>query len=95
MTLPVPTTTVAEPRDRGTVAVTPALLRSWPLPSPAGDKEAKGRLLVIGGSDRTPGAVRLAAEAALRPDNRAVLVYEPIEPADEAEGTDEPEGADK
>ena len=46
--------------------VTPSLLRSWPLPSPAGDKEAKGRLLVIGGSDRTPGAVRLAAEAALR-----------------------------
>ena len=36
------------------------------MPSPAGDKEAKGRLLVIGGSDRTPGAVRLAAEAALR-----------------------------
>ena len=36
------------------------------MPSPAGDKEAKGRLLVIGGSDGTPGAVLLAAEAALR-----------------------------
>lgn len=57
---------MAEPGGRGTVAVTPALLRSWALPSPAGDKEAKGRLLVIGGSDSTPGAVLLAAEAALR-----------------------------
>ena len=57
---------MAEPGERGTVAVTPALLRSWPLPSPAGDKEAKGRLLVVGGSDSTPGAVLLAAEAALR-----------------------------
>ena len=46
--------------------MTPSLLRGWPLPSPAGDKEAKGRLLVIGGSDTTPGAARLAAEAALR-----------------------------
>ncbi|NEE45952.1 peptidase M16, partial [Streptomyces sp. SID8455] len=51
---------------------------------------AVGRVL-----DITAEEVREAAEAALRPDNRAVLVYEPIEPADEAEGTDEPEGADK
>ncbi len=51
---------------RDPVTVTPALLREWPLPTTAGDKEAKGRLLVVGGSDRTPGAVRLAAEAALR-----------------------------
>ncbi|CAO0829810.1 Insulinase family protein OS=Streptomyces microflavus OX=1919 GN=HUT09_27225 PE=3 SV=1 [Streptomyces microflavus] len=51
---------------------------------------AVGRVL-----DITAEEVREAAEAALRPDNRAVLVYEPIQPADEAEGTDEPEGADK
>ena len=51
---------------RGPVTVTPTLLREWPLPATGGDKESKGRLLVVGGSDRTPGAVRLAAEAALR-----------------------------
>jgi ADP-dependent NAD(P)H-hydrate dehydratase len=48
------------------VVVTPALLRSRPLPSPGGDKNEKGRLLIIGGSRQTPGAVLLAAEAALR-----------------------------
>ena len=48
------------------VLVTPALLRRWGLPSPGGDKEDKGRLLVVGGSECTPGAVLLAAEAALR-----------------------------
>lgn len=48
------------------VVVTAALLRDWPLPGPEGSKEAKGRLLVLGGSVRTPGAVLLAAEAALR-----------------------------
>ncbi|HET6627096.1 MAG TPA: NAD(P)H-hydrate dehydratase [Nocardioidaceae bacterium] len=46
--------------------VTPALLRGWALPEPGGDKEARGELLVVGGSRRTPGAVRLAGEAALR-----------------------------
>ncbi|HSF99078.1 MAG TPA: NAD(P)H-hydrate dehydratase [Ornithinibacter sp.] len=55
----------ATPRHES-VTVTPALLRAWPLPAAGGDKEDKGRLLVVGGSDRTPGAVRLAAEAALR-----------------------------
>jgi ADP-dependent NAD(P)H-hydrate dehydratase len=46
--------------------VTPALLRGWPLPSGEGGKEGRGRILVIGGSRETPGAVLLAAEAALR-----------------------------
>lgn len=46
--------------------VTPALLRGWPLPRAGGDKHASGRLVVLGGSDRSPGAARLAAEAALR-----------------------------
>lgn len=46
--------------------VTSGVLRGWPLPPPHGDKEARGRLLVIGGSRRTPGAALLAAEAALR-----------------------------
>lgn len=48
--------------------VTPGLLRGMPLPfpSPDGDKEARGRVLVVGGSAQVPGAVRLAGEAALR-----------------------------
>ena len=47
-------------------AVTPSLLRGWSLPDVDGDKDAKGRLVVVGGSESTPGAVILAAEAALR-----------------------------
>src|SRR5689334_16637276 len=46
--------------------VTPALLRGWPLPAPGGDKESRGRILLIGGTGLTPGAVLLAGEAALR-----------------------------
>jgi hydroxyethylthiazole kinase-like uncharacterized protein yjeF len=45
-----------------------ALLRGWPLPMPAaeGDKETRGHVLVLGGSREMPGAVILAATAALR-----------------------------
>jgi len=45
-----------------------ALLSGWPLPVHAADddKEARGQVLVIGGSRETPGAVLLAAIAALR-----------------------------
>lgn len=47
--------------------ITPAALRAWPLPQPGGGgKEGRGRVLVVGGSRSTPGAVLLAAEAALR-----------------------------
>jgi hydroxyethylthiazole kinase-like uncharacterized protein yjeF len=46
--------------------VTAELLRGWPLPDPAGGKNARGSVLVIGGSTETLGAVVLAAEAALR-----------------------------
>ena len=46
--------------------VTAALLQQWPLPEPGKDKEARGRLLVLGGTASTPGAVLLAGEAALR-----------------------------
>lgn len=44
------------------------LLRDWPLPIPSsdGDKENRGHVLVIGGSREMPGAVILAATAALR-----------------------------
>lgn len=46
--------------------VTPGVLRGWPLPDPSGGKNARGSILVIGGSAETLGAVVLAAEAALR-----------------------------
>jgi ADP-dependent NAD(P)H-hydrate dehydratase len=59
------------PRSRpagGPLVITPALLRRWPLPQPDhdGDKEARGRVLVVGGAREMPGAVLLAAVAALR-----------------------------
>lgn len=45
-----------------------AWLRANPLPQPdeEADKNARGRVLVIGGSCTVPGGVRLTAEAALR-----------------------------
>ncbi|MEV4825574.1 NAD(P)H-hydrate dehydratase [Micromonospora sp. NPDC049274] len=46
--------------------ITPGLLRDWALPVPAGGKESRGTVLVIGGSRFTPGAVLLAGVAALR-----------------------------
>ena len=52
--------------DQAPGLVTPTVLRAWPLPDPRGTKDAKGRLVVVGGSASTPGAVLLAAEAALR-----------------------------
>ena len=49
------------PRD-----VDAELLREWPLPTSDGDKSDRGTVLVVGGCRQTPGAVVLAAEAALR-----------------------------
>lgn len=51
-----------------TIAVNDALLHRWPLPIPGtdADKEDRGRVLVIGGSHQMPGAIILAAIAALR-----------------------------
>ena len=46
--------------------VTPQVLRDWRLPEPSGGKNARGSILVIGGSAETLGAVLLAAEAAMR-----------------------------
>ena len=42
--------------------VTPQALRGWALPEPTGGKNARGSILVIGGSSETLGAVLLAAE---------------------------------
>lgn len=49
-------------------AVTPQLLRDWPLPTldEGGSKHDRGTVLVVGGADSTPGAVLLAGIAALR-----------------------------
>ena len=60
---PMTPSTTARPRDIDT-----ALLRSWPLPVPGNDadKEERGHVLVLGGSRDMPGAVILAATAALR-----------------------------
>ncbi|WP_222194638.1 NAD(P)H-hydrate dehydratase [Modestobacter italicus] len=52
--------------QRDSTLVTPQVLRGWRLPEPTGGKEARGSILVVGGSTETVGAVLLAAEAALR-----------------------------
>ena len=50
------------------LVITRRVLDAWPLPQldEDGDKEARGRVLVIGGSTGIAGAVVLAATAALR-----------------------------
>jgi ADP-dependent NAD(P)H-hydrate dehydratase len=47
-------------------AVTVGLLKGWLLPKPGENKKARGTALVVAGSRQTPGAVLLAAEAAIR-----------------------------
>jgi hydroxyethylthiazole kinase-like uncharacterized protein yjeF len=51
-----------------TVNVDAGTLRAWPLPMPGGDsdKEQRGHVLILGGSREMPGALILAATAALR-----------------------------
>ena len=48
--------------------ITRDLLQQWPLPQPGdeGDKESRGRVLVVGGARSLPGAMVLAGTAALR-----------------------------
>jgi hydroxyethylthiazole kinase-like uncharacterized protein yjeF len=46
--------------------VTPRLLRDWALPDVGSSKYSRGRVLVVGGAVRTPGAVQLAGLASLR-----------------------------
>jgi len=50
------------------VELTASILARWPLPMPdeEGDKEERGRILVVGGAPEMPGGVILAATAALR-----------------------------
>jgi ADP-dependent NAD(P)H-hydrate dehydratase len=46
--------------------VTAALLRGWPLPDVSESKHSRGRVLVVGGAAKTPGAAMLAGLGALR-----------------------------
>jgi len=46
--------------------LSPAALRDWPLPVPDGNKNSRGRVLVVGGARGAPGAAMLAGLAALR-----------------------------
>jgi ADP-dependent NAD(P)H-hydrate dehydratase len=48
------------------IRVDERMLREWPLPALGGSKDARGRVVVIGGSEHSPGAVLLAGIAALR-----------------------------
>jgi ADP-dependent NAD(P)H-hydrate dehydratase len=52
----------------GSAALTHELLRQHPIPGPQeqGDKEDRGRVLVVAGSPEVPGAALLAATAVLR-----------------------------
>ena len=54
--------------DRCITPLDSTWLRAHPLPEPGehADKNARGRVLVVGGSRRVPGGVRLTAEAAFR-----------------------------
>ena len=54
--------------DRRPLLLSAHVMRAWALPQPdeAGDKESRGRVLVVGGAPEMPGAVILAATAALR-----------------------------
>ena len=63
MTTPAMTPIHARARD-----IDDSLLRDWPLPVPSqeGDKEVRGHVLILGGSREMPGAVILAATAAMR-----------------------------
>ncbi len=53
-------------RNKRPTPVTTALVRKWALPRLDGrlGKEARGQVMVVGGSDEIPGAVMLAAIAA-------------------------------
>jgi hydroxyethylthiazole kinase-like uncharacterized protein yjeF len=65
---PTPLPDAGQPSADAPALITPDLLRRWPLPLPDddADKEGRGRVLVVGGSPEMPGAVILAATAALR-----------------------------
>jgi ADP-dependent NAD(P)H-hydrate dehydratase len=66
-------------RERAPVDIDDALLARWPLPEPEadGDKESRGRVLVIAGSREIAGAAVLAATAALRAGAGKLVIATP------------------
>jgi hydroxyethylthiazole kinase-like uncharacterized protein yjeF len=60
------------------IAVDDAWLRAWPLPTVnGGDKEERGRVLLVAGSPEIPGAAVLAATAAFRAGAGKVAIATP------------------
>ncbi len=59
---------MAAERAKKPIVITPKLLTDWPLPqpTPGSNKEGRGQVLIVGGARVMPGAVILAATAALR-----------------------------
>ena len=54
------------------------VLRDWPLPAPGeGDKEERGRVVIVAGCAEIPGAAVLAATAALRAGAGKVMIATP------------------
>jgi len=59
---------MATERAKKPIVITQKLLTEWPLPQPdpGGNKEGRGQVLIVGGARVMPGAIILAATAALR-----------------------------
>lgn len=65
-------------RDEGARACVDAnVLRGWGLPAPGRTKQSRGDAVIVGASRRTPGAVILAFEAAMRVGAGRVAVLVP------------------
>lgn len=64
--------------ERSITEIDDETLRNWPLPSQTdGDKEDRGRVLIVAGSEEIPGAAVLAATAALRAGAGKVTIATP------------------
>jgi hydroxyethylthiazole kinase-like uncharacterized protein yjeF len=58
--------------------VTLQMLREWGVPDAGGSKKSRGQVVVVGGSPRSPGAVLLSAEAAMRVGAGRVGIAVPV-----------------
>lgn len=63
--------------SRPSEQVSAAVLREWGLPDPGRTKQSRGDAVIVGASRRTPGAVILAFEAAMRVGAGRVAVLVP------------------
>jgi ADP-dependent NAD(P)H-hydrate dehydratase len=71
----MPPDTAAPPHP---IEIDEAALRRWPLPMPGdGGKEERGVVVIVGGTREVPGAVVLAATAALRAGAGKVTIATP------------------